>query len=293
MNVAARCGKIGTKRAARSMADFTLTATEETVAPGEAYLTDTPVLRAHAGTQPDLFLRWNRLPATAAAIDVVVHLHGFSQRGGAMALAEKVARSGIELSGRSRPTLALIPRGNFIRRNWYDFPALNGGGFAALVEYGLACLRAGLALDRLIVTAHSGGVMPAVGLLDGEGPMPDELHLFDGLYGNDPALGDPYRDLAAIERWLGDRFAAEPVRPGALRVVYLDRQTGEMSRAVGEAIARHLASADPARAALLSPRYRVERSLVPHSDVAWRCGPEFLADPGADIDWSRPVPAGG
>lgn len=267
--------------------------TRNGISSGEAYLADTPLLRSHAGTQPDLFLRWNRVPVRAAAIDVVVHLHGFSQHGGAMALAEKVARSGFGLSRRTRPTLALIPRGNFIRRSWYDFPALGGGGLAALVEYALAHLRPGLVCDRLIVTAHSGGVMPAVGLLDGGDAMPDELHLFDGLYGRDPALGDPYRDLAAIDRWLGERLAAEPARPGALRVVYLDRQTGEMSRAVGETIARHLASAGPPRAALLSPRYRVERSLVPHGDVAWRCGPEFLADPGADIDWSRPVPAGG
>ena len=62
--------------------------------PGEAYLAETPVLRAHAGTQPDLFLRWNAVPKPAAAVDVVVHLHGFSQQGGDMALAEKVPRSG-------------------------------------------------------------------------------------------------------------------------------------------------------------------------------------------------------
>lgn len=267
------------------------TANDE-IAPGEAYLADTPLLHGHAGTRPDLFLRWNRVPVDAEAVDVVVHLHGFSQQGGAMLLADKVARSGLDLSRRPRPTLAVIPRGNFIRRSWYDFPALGGGGYSALVDYALARLRPGLGCDRLIVTAHSGGVMPAVGLLDG-GPVPDELHLFDGLYGRDPDLGDPYRDLVAIERWLGARFAAEPARPGALRVVYLDRQTGEMSRAVGAAIARQLASADPAHTALLSRRYRVERSLVPHGDVAWRCGPEFLADPGADIDWSRPIPAGG
>ena len=80
----------------------------DSVAPGEGYLADTPVLRPHAGTQPDLFLRWNEVPKTAAAIDVVVHLHGFSQQGGEMPLSEKVRRSGLELSGRERPTLALI-----------------------------------------------------------------------------------------------------------------------------------------------------------------------------------------
>ena len=65
----------------------------ESILPGEAYFADTPVLRAHAGTQPDLFLRWNEIPLAAQSIDVVVHLHGFSQQGGAMALADKVPRS--------------------------------------------------------------------------------------------------------------------------------------------------------------------------------------------------------
>src|SRR6266571_905258 len=108
------------------------------IRPGEAYLSDTPVLRGHAGTQPDLFLRWNEIPVTAEAVDVAVHLHGFSQQGGAMPLAEKVARSGLDLSARSRPTLAILPRGNWIRHTWYDFPALLAGGIDRLVDYALA-----------------------------------------------------------------------------------------------------------------------------------------------------------
>src|SRR5207253_10608184 len=100
----------------------------DTVAPGEGYLADTPVLRSHAGTQPDLFLRWNQIPRAAAAIDVVIHLHGFSQQGGEMQLSEKVRRSGLDLSGRNRPALALLPRGNWIRHYYYDFPALLDGG---------------------------------------------------------------------------------------------------------------------------------------------------------------------
>ena len=42
----------------------------ERIQPGEAYLGETPVLGAHAGTQPDLFLRWNEIPVSAGAIDV-------------------------------------------------------------------------------------------------------------------------------------------------------------------------------------------------------------------------------
>src|SRR5438477_12958306 len=108
--------------------------TGESIAPGEAYLAETPVLRAHAGTQPDLFLRWNAAPKAAAALDVVVHLHGFSQQRGDMALAEKVPRSGLDLSRRARPTLALLPRGNWLGRPYTDFPAVLDGDHARLVH---------------------------------------------------------------------------------------------------------------------------------------------------------------
>jgi len=256
-----------------------------TAVPGEAFLSDTPILRRHAGTQPDLFLRWNAIPPGTERVDLVVHLHGFSQQGGDMRLEEKVPRSGLDLSGRVRPTLAVIPRGNWVRYSAYDFPALSNGGFDALVDHALGWI--GLALDRLILTGHSGGVMPALDVIAGALRQPDEMHLYDGLYGRDPATGDPLRDLATIDRWLGERFAAEPDRPGALRVAYVERQTGPMSREVQELIDRHLASADPALRALLSRRYRVERSHVPHSHVAWCCGPDLLADSGRDIDWTK------
>jgi hypothetical protein len=264
---------------------------ETGVSPGEAYLAETSVLRSHQGTQPDLFLRWNAVPRAAAAIDVVVHLHGFSQQGGEMRLAEKVPRSGLDLSRRSRPTLALLPRGNSIRHTYYDFPALLDGGLDRLIEYGIVQFTraAGLklAIDRFILTAHSGGVMPAVDAIAGAARLPDELHLFDGLYGRDPNLGDPMQGLEIIERWLRERLAHEPERPGALRVVYIERQTGPLSRAVGELIAKQLPPLEPTLAAELARRYRVEPSDVPHGYVAAVCGPELLADPAADFDWQR------
>jgi hypothetical protein len=270
------------------MPGLALAISQDTVAPGEAYLADTPALRIHAGTQPDLFLRWNALPL-AGPVDVIVHLHGFSQRGGDMTLAEKVARSGLDLSRRGRPTLAVLPRGNWIRHTYYDFPALVRGGFDALVDHALECLGRNYSCDRLILTAHSGGVMPALDIVAQSRRQPDELHLFDGLYGRDPSLPEPERDLPLIEHWLSGRFAGEPMRPGALRVVYLERQTGPMSRAVAGLIAKHIAAAAPALAGILSPRYRVEPSAVPHAYVAAVCGPELLADPGADFDWARIV----
>ena len=259
---------------------------------GETYLTDTPALAAHAGTQPDLFLRWNRIPEAATAIDVAVFLHGFSQSGGAMPLAEKVERSGLILTGRSRPTLAMLPRGNWIRHYYYDFPVLLDGGIDLLIAHGLYRLsqmrRSPLALDRLILAAHSGGGMPAIDIIAGAQGQPDELYIFDGLYGRDPAEGDPLQGIETVERWLGERFAQEPARPGALRVPFVESQTGRFSREIAKLIAARLDVADPALRPALARRYRVEAAGVQHSQVARIALPELLADPGVEIDWYAP-----
>jgi len=260
--------------------------------PGETYLSDTPALTAHAGTQPDLFLRWNHIPQAATAVDVVVFLHGFSQAGGTMPLSEKVARSGLILSGRARPTLAVLPRGNWIRHYYYDFPALLDGGIDLLLAYGLHRLSEQmgrpLGLDRFILAAHSGGGMPAVDGIAGAQVPPDELYVFDGLYGRDSSQGDPLQGLEIIDRWLADRFAGDPARPGALRVPFIESQTGPFSRAVAKLLAARLNAADPALRPELARRYRVEASGVQHSQVARRALPELLADPSAEIDWYAP-----
>jgi pimeloyl-ACP methyl ester carboxylesterase len=273
------------------MEDLGITLAGDSVAPGEAYLIDTPVLQPHAGTQPDLFLRWNEIPLAAASVDVVVYLHGFSQQGGAMLLAEKVAGSGLNLSGRKRPTIALLPRGNWLRYTWYDFPALLSGGTDRLVDYGLqrfaqAMGRDTLAIDRITLAAHSGGGMPAVDVIAGARQPPDELFIFDGLYGRDPATGNPLQGLEIIDRWLGERITQEPEREGALRVIYIEQQTGPFSRNA-ELIASRLATVDPALAEVLGRRYRVEASRVQHSQIARRCLPELLAASDAAFDWSR------
>jgi len=259
------------------------------ILPGEAYLGDTPALRAHAGTQPDLFLRWNRIPLAAPAVDVALHLHGFSQQGAAMPLAEKVARSGLDLSGRTRPTIAVLPRGNWIRHTWYDFPALLDGGIDRLVDYAVERFSPGrrITVDRFILSGHSGGGMPAIDAIAGASRPPDELFVFDGLYGRDPRSGDPLQGIEIIDKWLQGRFKGEPGRPGALRVVYIERQTGPFSSTVGGLIARYLASAPPEMAVSLAQRYRVERSGVPHAYVASFCGPPLLAGADAEFDWSR------
>jgi hypothetical protein len=271
------------------MQDLSVALSDGAVSPGEAYLDNTPVLRGHAGPQPDLFLRWNRIPLSAQAIDIVVFLHGFSQQGGAMPLAEKVERSGLDLSGRVRPTLAMLPRGNWIRHYYYNFPALLSGGIDQLLDYGMSQFSRALAshafaVDRFILAAHSGGGMPAVDIVAEASRPPDEIYVFDGLYGRDPASGDPLRGLEVIDNWLGERLRREPEREGALRVIYIEQQTGIFSRKVGELIARHLANADPARAENLARRYRVEISGIQHSQIARRCMPELLAAPDAQFN---------
>jgi hypothetical protein len=276
------------------MADFSVAFSGTTVIPGEGYLADTPVLRRHVGTQPDLFLRWNAIPLSISAVDVVVHLHGFSRTGSIMPLSEKVPHSGLDLSRRIRPTLALLPRGNWLRYSWYDFPALLEGGLDRLIDYGLARFaaaagikQAALEPDRLILSAHSGGGMPAVDALAGMRRAPDEFYVFDGLYGRDPATGDPMRGLETIDDWLGLRIAQEPARPGALRIVYIEQQTGPFSRRVGGLITNRLAGFDPAEAARLRRRYRVEPSAVQHARIAERCAPDLLTAADVDFDWSR------
>ena len=129
--------------------------------------------------------------------------------------------------------------------------------------------------------------MPAVDIIAEASRPPDELYVFDGLYGRDPATGDPLRGLEVIDSWLGDRLRREPRREGALRVIYIEQQTGPFSRKVGELITRHLAAADPTLAASLSRRYRVEISGVQHSQIARRCAPELLAAGDAQFDWWR------
>jgi hypothetical protein len=280
------------------MPDPSITISRNCIMPGEAYLSHTPVLRPHAGTQPDFFLRWNVIPLPAVSVDVVVHLHGFSQEGRAMPLAAKVMRSGLDLSGRVRPTAAMIPRGNWLRHYYYDFPALLSGGIDQLIDYGLRRLAQAIAsaapgtpdslvMERFILTAHSGGGMPAVDVIAGARRSPDEFHVFDGLYGRDPATGAPMQGLETIDQWLRERFQREPEREGALRVIYIEQQTGPFSRKVAELITRHLASADPVLSERLSRRYRVEASGVQHSQIARRCAPELLTASDAQFDWLR------
>ena len=85
----------------------------------------------------------------------------------------------------------------------------------------------------------------------------------------------------------GERLKREPGRPGALRVVYIEQQTGPFSRKVGELISRHLAAVEPAVVEICRRRYRVEVAPVQHSQIARRCLPDLLAEANVEFDWWR------
>ena len=82
---------------------------------GEQYVATstwkTNPLAVHGGKGANLLLRWNNLPGDTSAIDVVLHLHGHIGLQPTEHMLRAVAeRSGLDLSGRKRPTLAILPR---------------------------------------------------------------------------------------------------------------------------------------------------------------------------------------
>ncbi|WP_220495419.1 MULTISPECIES: peptidoglycan-binding protein [unclassified Paracoccus (in: a-proteobacteria)] len=174
------------------------------IAAGELVEDRLPLLANHRGTRPDLVLRWNAMPSAPERVDMVVHLHGFCGRRAAMRIdRDKLPASGLDFAdpdapgsvGRSRPTLAILPRGNFYggrSGSGYDFPALLApGALEQLIRQSLALFaRAGglapVAAGRLVLTAHSGGGAPLMRLLADHDP--DEVHCFDALYGDPAAL---------------------------------------------------------------------------------------------------------
>jgi V8-like Glu-specific endopeptidase len=260
-------------------------------------------LAGHGGSGENLCLVWRGVSAATSAVDVVVHLHGYSsQVPDAAMLRGKVGASGLDLSARDRPTLGIVPRGRKItaeeRRanpgsnaNRYTFPALvadGGAGLERLIAFALTHLRAAsgagpaLEVDRLILTAHSGGGAPLNRLLSWHANRavcnPHEVHVFDALYG----------DVDGILSWVGARIAADRSRAmsngtllgGALRVAYRDGTAAGSAR-----VAAALPSGtDPLRVA-----YRAETTTVPHGRVATVHGPRLLADARAELTTSASV----
>jgi hypothetical protein len=285
------------------------TALNQPVAAGRLVVASVPLLSAHRGTPPDLVLKWNAMPAPPAAVDVVVHLHGFSRFAERMRIdTAKEAISGLDFSppagapgswsGRSEPTLLVLPRGNFYggrSGRGYDFPALvRAGGVDALVAFALGqfathAQAASVRRRRLILTAHSGGGAPLMHILGQQDVDPDELHVFDATYGATTNLAAwarrrIARDAAALAAGVPDAAAYMRERGGACRVFYIrGTATERQALAARTAIAGALAAAAPNVRAVLEQYYRVEPSAVGHNQVPAHYGGRLLANAAATI----------
>jgi subtilisin family serine protease len=256
-----------------------------TVDEGREVIATVPLLQSQRGTAPDLILRWNRMIAIPMAVDVVVHLHGFSVHGAAMRLdVDKEPASGLDFtnpdapgeSGRAEPTLFVLPRGNFYGGRTgmgYDFPGLvTPDGLRQLLDFALTCFatRIGaprVGMRRLLLTAHSGGGVALMRILDNNDP--DEVQIFDALH----------TDSTPLVQWATGRLARPDSAFSSLRVLYIaGTATEPQSRTVQQALLA-LAPAGDLRAA----RYRVEETQVAHSDIPRRFGWLLLRDAGSDL----------
>src|SRR6185436_11158468 len=144
--------------------------------------------------------------AAPAEIDVVVHLHGFwyprmtlKRDIEPVAGLDLAAVDGAAGQGRTRPTLTVLPRGHFTgvkQQNGsyyaYTFPALvKKDGIDTLVRVALERFGAQVGgaaprLGRLVLTAHSGGGMALLAILQHHDPH--QVHVFDALYWKPDAL---------------------------------------------------------------------------------------------------------
>jgi D-alanyl-D-alanine carboxypeptidase/Putative peptidoglycan binding domain len=271
-----------------------------------------PLLASHKGKGgPDLAIVWNNLGSRPSQVDVVVHLHGHAKcRDGQdprhLNLCQDIQPlSGLDFSdptgkdpsaGRQRPTIALLPRGNYTGTNGgagYNFPALRAsGGLQTLIAFALAQVQqklgvTGLSASRIILTAHSGGGHDLQEIL--RYTDPHEVHIFDGLYDLvDSSRGakTPY----VLSEWAAKRIARDlsaiasgrPVVPymsadgGALRVVTLG--TVRLSSAIGGTVRKMIPAGSP-----LAKWYRVDQTSEGHCTIPQRFGWQLLANSGADL----------
>ncbi len=272
---------------------------------GREELSNIPLLRGHRGTQPDLILRWNNIDSATTSIDVVVHLHGYSDRRERMSIrVNKEPASGLDFRNpdnpadtsveRLRPTLAVLPRGNYFGGDsgaGYNFPALiTPTGLRDLIEFSLRHFATGngiqnLQMNRLIITAHSGGGAPLMRIL--QHLDPHEVHAFDALYGDASNLISWARSRIVRDQTELDQPMSRDARQymqeggGALRVFYRPG-TQAQSLAVHRAVCAALPPR-PRASAILSEWYRVERTGVSHNQIPRRFGWRLLADASVSV----------
>ena len=264
-----------------------------TVRAGRLVVDRLPLLQTHAGSHPDLVLKWNDM-IRPAAVDVVVHLHGYAEAGADMNIVKhKEPISGLDFAdpgnpmsvGRITPTLLVLPRGNHQPRGRYGdnperytFPALvKPGAIQQLIDEALARFAsvtgATVRRNRLILTAHSGGGAALMAILAHTDP--DEVHAFDAQYENP----------AHLISWAQPRVAAGT---GAMRVLFRPYpKTG--ARSAAWANARNSEKIAGAVATGGLPKFRVEQTTVDHNQIPRRFGWRLLADSSADLPGVKTV----
>lgn len=261
-----------------------------------------PVLNPHASGD-NLALRWTVPAEVPTAIDLVCHLHGFVGKGKPISLGQKEAMSGVSLERRDRLTLGLVPIGQKTGKtssdgaaDVVDFPAvLAGGGFDRMKRWALDWYAKDplghralgpLDVDRLLLTAHSGGGARLLRLL-ADGHDPHELHLFDCLYEAPTAAASwAARHIATDAAMLAgisnenDWVPYMRSRGGALCCAWdgTAKRSGELKGAIDAAIAK---VGNERIRALLKRYYRVLAAGMGHNDVPTAWGPVLLQDASA------------
>lgn len=303
------------------------------IAAGEHAVPVVPLLAAHHDRGPDLFLRWNTIPDLTAGVDIVVHLHGFSSDRHLSLEANKLPLSGLDFvppvapaalrapthpawTGRTRPTLLVLPRGRARPGHpaAYDFPALTTAqGFAGLIDAALRSFEARVGAasgtarpQRILLTAHSGGGAALDAILQrtaGTPLDPHEVHVFDALYSRPVGLRAwvERRLRADVSQLTAARGSAngastDPLAAtGGLRVLYLPARSGTNpqtgrpwvstepgSLQIRDAVRALIPSGQPFTAAL-ERRYRVESAGIGHSLIGYWYGGRLLADVAAVV----------
>lgn len=252
---------------------------------GNLLVRSLPLLTKHRGTPPDLVLTWNAM-TRPTEVDIIVHLHGFSRSAAAMPIdTEKLPISGLDLRLRVRPTLAVLPRGNFyggLSGEGYDFPALTtAGALDRLISDALARFTSATQVSaprgRLLLTAHSGGGKALLAILNHCNP--DEVFVFDGLY----------QPATALAQWAAKRIPSDPY--AAMRVFYrAGSKKHPGTEPASEALGRTLSTLLVATSPNVQARFRVERTSVDHGTVPRRYGADLLGDAGADVANARRFP---
>jgi len=236
---------------------------------------------------PDLVLRWNAMTAPRR-IDVVVHFHGNNNMQKDMHVVDDIlAISGLDFAdpdhpsipGRQRPTLAILPRGEFIGNSRFRFPSLvRPGGLDKLIDDCLRQLADATGVKakrgRLVLTAHSGGGITVEQILAHTDPDPDEIHYFDAFYSK------PFNLISWAQRHITrDAGPSQPFqRSGALRALYFDTGTKDNMAQACAALRKALAGAPG-----LGERYRIEETSTGHCLIPRRYGWRLLADSAATL----------